>query len=92
VAAEVHCSQSGIRIAGKSAENPAVSTRAPSGPLNLEQISEDNDFTVITSKREQRKNKLERTITEAAFNIAFHPLPLMRAKLLVAQNTTRTNS
>jgi hypothetical protein len=82
VAADVHCSQDGTTAVRQGMQKPALSARAASEPPNPDEIAEDNDFTVITTKKGQSKTKLIRYS---------HPLPLLTVVFLVAQSTRRTN-
>jgi hypothetical protein len=52
----------------QGAQKPALSARASSEPPNLDEIAEDNHFTVITSRKKQRKMKIKPTITDTANN------------------------
>jgi hypothetical protein len=77
VAADVHCSQVGTKTARQGSQKPALSARASSEPPNLDEIAEDNDFTVIIIKKKQNKTKIKSTLTETAINTAlpFSPAP-----------------
>jgi hypothetical protein len=58
VAADVHCSQSGTKVARQVMQKPTLSAKASSEPPNLDEIAEDNGFTVITTKNDKEKQKL----------------------------------
>jgi hypothetical protein len=75
VAAGVHCSRDGTEIARQGAHKPALSARASYEPPNLDEIAEDNDFTVITTKQKQSEAKIKPTITETAINTALLSSP-----------------
>jgi hypothetical protein len=77
---------------GQSVQKPTVSARASSEPLDFNEIGEDDDFTVITSRREQTEINLKPIITEAAINIALSSCPFLRVVTLGNQNTKTTNS
>jgi hypothetical protein len=51
-------------------QKPALSARASSEPPNLDEIAEDNDFTVITTKKGQSKTKVKPTASETAISTA----------------------
>jgi hypothetical protein len=55
VAADVHCSQDGTKSVRQGAQKPALSARASSELPNRDEIVEDNDFTVLTTKKRQSK-------------------------------------
>jgi hypothetical protein len=67
---DVHCSQSGTEVEGRVAQKPVLSARTSSGPQNLNEIAEDNDFTVITTKKKRRKTKMKPTTTDIIMNTA----------------------
>jgi hypothetical protein len=75
VAADVHCSQGGTKAVRQGMQKPALSARAASEPLNLDEIAEDNDFTVITAKKRQGKAKVKPTVSETAINTALPSSP-----------------
>jgi hypothetical protein len=87
VAADVHCSQGGTKAVGQGMQKPTLSARSSSEPPNLDEIAEDNDFTVMNTKKRQSKTKIKPTISATQLIEFFHPLPLLRVMFLVAQST-----
>jgi hypothetical protein len=75
VAADVHCSQGGTRAVRQGARKPALSARASSEPPNLNEISEDTDFTVVTTERGQSKTNGKPNVSETAISIALSSSP-----------------
>jgi hypothetical protein len=67
----------GTKTERQSVQKLHVSARASSEPPNFNEIAEDDDFTVITSKKKQPKSKsnLKPTITDAAINTALPSSP-----------------
>jgi hypothetical protein len=53
VASQIHCSEGRTKTVRQSVQKYTVSARAPSEPLDFNKIGEDDDFTVITSKKKQ---------------------------------------
>jgi hypothetical protein len=70
-------SPDGTTVARQDAQKPALPARASSEPLDLEEIAEDSDFTVSTTKGNQSKTEIKPNITETAINTAlpFSPTP-----------------
>jgi hypothetical protein len=58
VAADVHCSQGGTKAVKLGAQKPASSSVVPADPLNVDDITEDDDFTVIKAKKKSNNKKL----------------------------------
>jgi hypothetical protein len=52
-----------------------LSARASTERPDLDEIAEDNDFAVITTKKKQSKTKIKLTIIEAAINTALPSAP-----------------
>jgi hypothetical protein len=57
LAADVHCSQGGTKAVRQGAKKTELSARAYSEPSNLDEIAKDNDFIVITTKRDKVTQK-----------------------------------
>jgi hypothetical protein len=62
VAAVVHCSQGGTKAVREGSQKPALPARDVSEPPNLDETGEDNDFTVIATKKRQNKTKVNPTV------------------------------
>jgi hypothetical protein len=54
MAADVHRSHGGTKVARKGAQKSKLSATAASEPPNLDEIVKDNDFTVIATKKDTR--------------------------------------
>jgi hypothetical protein len=54
----------------QGAQKPALSARDSSDPPNLDEMAEDNDFTVITTKKKESDTKIKPNITETVINTA----------------------
>jgi hypothetical protein len=67
--------QGGTKSERQSVQKPTVSAKASSEPPNYNETAEDNDFTVITSRKKQSKTKLMTTITDTAINTALPSSP-----------------
>jgi hypothetical protein len=76
VAADVrlHCSQNWTTVAKQGAQKPALPANVSSEPLDLDEIAEDSDFTVSTTKGNQSKIEIKPNITETAINTGL-PFP-----------------
>jgi hypothetical protein len=57
VDADVHCSQGGTKTPRLGAQKPASSLGVPADPPNVDEITVDDDFTVIKTKRKPTKPK-----------------------------------
>jgi hypothetical protein len=77
VAADVDCSQGGTKAARLGAQKPASSSEAPADPPNVDEIAEDDDFTVIKAKKKPSKPKATPTVTETAMNTALPSSPTL---------------
>jgi hypothetical protein len=75
VVADVRCSQGGTKAKKLGAQKPASSSAASTGPRNIDEIAEADDFTVVTTKKKLRKSKATPAVTETAMNTHFPPSP-----------------
>jgi hypothetical protein len=77
VVADVHCSQAGTKAVRLGACKPTSTSRTPADPPNADEITVDDDFTVIKPKKHQRlpPNLKKKTISAAALNTSLPASP-----------------